>query len=70
MSTGKVHKFKLGPDCRSMGQTSFEYRHTAECGYVRRLVTDNDNEVTCKICIREIKNQNQSISLGDDYVNG
>ena len=51
----KTHKFKQGTDYRDMGQTEYEYTHTSACGYVRDNLTSKDNEVTCKICLREIK---------------
>ena len=50
----KRHKRVLGPDCRSQGQTEFEYSHTTACGYVRVIVTLKDTEVTCAHCKREI----------------
>ena len=50
----KTHKRAFGADCRSLGQTEFEYTHTALCGYVRENVTFNDDDVTCKLCLREL----------------
>lgn len=49
-----IHKYKNHGDFRSQGQTDFEYSHSTACGYVRDHVTRNNDEVTCKICLREM----------------
>jgi len=39
-------------DCRSQGQTEFEYSHQTACGYVRKLVIRNKDLVNCFYCLR------------------
>lgn len=56
----KVHKFERGSDCRNMGQSDFEYEHTAVCGYVRKNVTKDDSKVTCFYCKKQM-NKRQEI---------
>lgn len=51
----KVHKTKTGVDYRHTGQSEYEYFHSTACGYVRENVTCKDKEVTCKLCLREMK---------------
>lgn len=51
----KIHKRTFENDYRNMGQTDWEYEHTTKCGYTRENVTTKDSEVTCKLCLREMK---------------
>jgi hypothetical protein len=48
----KVHLRILGVDARRDGQTEHEYSHQAACGYVRKNVTEDINEVNCFYCKR------------------
>jgi hypothetical protein len=53
----KVHKFYPHGDeehLSSIGQSKHEYDHSTICGYVRDNITVHDNEVTCKLCLREM----------------
>ncbi len=48
-----IAHFKIeGVDCRDIGQTEYEYRHQAACGYVRENVTTEINSVDCFYCLR------------------
>lgn len=50
----KAH-FKIeGIDCRYMGQTEYDYRHQAACGYVRENVTRNESAVDCFYCLNSV----------------
>lgn len=51
----KVHFKYKKVDAREMGQTQFDYDHQTLCGYVRDLLTEDKEAVTCKICQREMK---------------
>lgn len=51
----KIHAYKAGIDHRDLGQTQKEYTNTTWCGYVRDKVSHFEGDVTCKLCIREIK---------------
>lgn len=50
----KMHLKIPGVDARTMGQTEFEYRHQAACGYIRDNVTDDTDKVTCFYCKRTL----------------
>jgi len=52
----KTHFMKKGADYRGCGQTDFEYANNSLCGYVRKLVTENEGMVTCYYCKRLMKN--------------
>ena len=49
-----VHHRVIGPDCRDMGQTVYEYTHTTSCGYVRDNLTMDESKVTCKNCLKKL----------------
>ncbi len=51
----KTHLKIEGVDCRKMGQTEYEYSHQAACGYVRKNITTNTNDVDCFYCKSQIK---------------
>lgn len=48
----KTHYKITGIDASSQGQTYFEYTHQTACGYVRDNVTNNGDEVDCKLCLK------------------
>ncbi|WP_028471326.1 hypothetical protein [Neptunomonas japonica] len=48
----KKHFKVIGVDCRNQGQTEFEYSHQAACGYVRKEVTTDGDQVDCFYCLR------------------
>lgn len=50
----KTHYQNTDIDCRSQGQTEYEYRHSTACGYVRENVTRNGDSVDCKLCLNSI----------------
>lgn len=50
-----VHKQQSHGDYRHAGQTEHEYQFSTACGYVRNHVTSNDDLVTCKLCLREMR---------------
>ena len=48
----KTHFKVAGIDCRSLGQTQYEYSHQTACGYVRDNVTRDGDGVDCKVCLK------------------
>lgn len=53
----KVHLQHKALDCRDMGQTEFEYNNQSLCGYVRDIVSSSVSDVTCKLCLKKIKDK-------------
>lgn len=50
----KAHFRITGVDYRDSGQTEYEYTHQAACGYVRKDVTQDGDNVDCKWCLNSI----------------
>ena len=48
----KTHLKITGVDCRDSGQRQWEYDHQTACGYVRRYITRNKDDVDCFYCLR------------------
>jgi len=49
----KTH-YKIHIDFRDRGQTQYEYDHSSACGYVRKNVSSNGDNVDCRLCLDSI----------------
>ena len=52
-----VHKYKKHGEEKHYAQTAHEWTHSTACGYVRARVTNDDEKVTCKLCLRAANNK-------------
>lgn len=50
-----VHLREAGGREQRHSETYYEYLHQTECGYVRTSVTYYREDVTCKLCLRKMK---------------
>lgn len=51
----KTHFKVFRADKRSQGQTDEEYRNQSLCGYDGVCVTKIPEDVSCKLCLKDIK---------------
>lgn len=53
----KVHLYDLNADMQVPNSNIAKHEgfKVATCGYQRKVTTENEKEVTCKICLKELK---------------
>jgi hypothetical protein len=54
----KIHLFDISHSLKFNAFDTDRYNAT-KCGYVRQNITHKTEEVTCKLCLREIKKEQE-----------